>query len=65
MSEDVGADFGERDLEVQEIAVVFVATTRLTQLPDGFMKRLQSFIEVAERGMELEGLPRTAQLRSQ
>ena len=65
MSEDVGADLGERDLEVHDIAVVFVATTRLTQLLDGFMKRLQSFIEVAERGMELKGLHRTAQLRSQ
>jgi len=65
MSEDVGADLRERDLKVHEVAVVFVPTTRLTQLLDGFMKNLQSLIEVAERGMELKGLRRTTQIRSQ
>ena len=63
--EDVRADLRQGDLKVHEVAVVFVTTNRVTQLLDGFMKRLQSLFEVAERGMELKGLRRTAQIRIQ
>ena len=54
--EHVGADLRQRDLEVHDVAIVLAPAGRLTQPLNGFMKRLQSFIEMAEGGMELKGL---------
>src|SRR5258708_645276 len=54
VGEDVGTDLREGDLEVHEVAVVLAAPRRLAQLFDRFMKRIQSFIEMAERGVELK-----------
>ncbi len=61
VGEDIRSDLGQRDLEVHEVAIVLAAPDRLTQPLNGFMKRLQSLIEVAEGGMELKGLRMTAQ----
>ncbi len=55
MRKHVGTDFRQRDLKVHEIAVILAATACLTQASNGFMKRFQSFIYVAERCMELKG----------
>jgi len=52
--ENVGPDLRQRDLEAHEVAVVLASTSRLTQPFNGFMKRLQSLIKMAERGMELK-----------
>jgi hypothetical protein len=56
MSEDIGPDFRECDLEAHEVAVVLAAASRFTQPLNRLMKRLQSVIEMAERCMELKGL---------
>lgn len=62
--EHIRSDLSQRDFEMHEIALVLVAPRRLAQPSNGFMKRLQSFIEVAEGGMELKRL-RVATVRSQ
>ena len=59
MGEDIGADLRQRDLEVHDIGVIRASPGGITQKLDGLMKLLQSFIKLAERGMELKGL-RTA-----
>jgi hypothetical protein len=57
--EDVGADLRQCDLEVHDVGVIRLSAGGLAQELDGFMKLLQTFIKLAERGVELKGL-RTA-----
>ena len=65
VGEHVGADLRQRDLEVQDAAVVEASAGRLTEVPNGFMKRLQSFIEMAEGGVELKSAVGLPMVRSQ
>ncbi len=61
MREHVGADLSQGDLKVHEVAIVLAAACRFAEALHRFMKRVQSFIEMAESGMELKSLRMTRQ----
>ena len=56
--EHVGANLRQSDLEVHDVGVVRLSAGGLAQELDGFMKLLQTFIKLAERGVELKRLAR-------